>query len=64
MKYRRLTPRELERLNGFPEDWTFCDGVTNSKRAFLMGNALVCGVVELIGIRLFDIFKERLWILS
>ena len=40
---RRLTPVELERLNGFPDGHT--EGVTDGKRAFFMGNALVCGVV-------------------
>ena len=44
---RRLTPLELERLNGFPDNHT--EGVGDSKRAFFMGNALVCGVVERIG---------------
>ena len=34
---------ELERLNGFPDNHT--EGVTDGKRAFFMGNALVCGVV-------------------
>jgi DNA (cytosine-5)-methyltransferase 1 len=48
-KMRRLTPVELERLNGFPDDWTKLDGITDAKRAFLMGNALVVGVVERIG---------------
>ena len=43
-KYRRLTPIELERLNGFPDNWT--KGIPDSKRAFLMGNALVIGVIE------------------
>ena len=49
-KHRRLTPIELERLNMFPDNHTF--GVTDSKRAFLMGNALVVGIVERIGIEL------------
>ncbi len=47
--YRRLTPIELERLNMFPDDHTKLDEVTDSKRAFFMGNALVVGVVEKIG---------------
>jgi len=47
-KYRRLTPRELERLNGFPDDWTGV-GMSNAQRAFCMGNALVVGLVERIG---------------
>ncbi len=47
--YRRLTPIELERLNMFPDDHTKLDGVTDTKRAFFMGNALVVGVIEKIG---------------
>jgi len=49
-KYRRLTAVELERLNMFPDNHTKIDNITNSKRAFLMGNALVIGVVEKIGL--------------
>jgi len=52
-RYRRLTPIELERLNGFPDDWTKfdCDGtqMSDSKRAFFMGNALVIGLIEKVG---------------
>jgi DNA (cytosine-5)-methyltransferase 1 len=44
---RRLHPIELERLNGFPDDWTH-SGMTANQRAFCMGNALVVGVVERI----------------
>ena len=47
-RLRRLTPRELERLMGFPPDWTDT-GMTAGRRAFTMGNALVIGVVELLG---------------
>jgi DNA (cytosine-5)-methyltransferase 1 len=43
---RRLTPVELERLNGFPDNWT--QGHSDNKRAFLMGNALVVGMVARI----------------
>jgi DNA (cytosine-5)-methyltransferase 1 len=46
--YRRLSPVELERLNMFPDDHTILDGVTDTKRAFFMGNALVVGVIEKI----------------
>jgi len=45
--YRRLTPIELERLDGFPDNHT--QGASDIKRAFLMGNALVVPVVEKIG---------------
>ena len=52
-RYRRLTPIELERLNGFPDDWTKydCDGnqIPDARRAFFMGNALVVGLIERVG---------------
>lgn len=47
-RYRRLIPLELERLNMFPDNHTF--GVSDIRRAFLMGNALVTGIVERIGV--------------
>ena len=50
---RRLVPVELERLNGFPDNWTLDAGhgrtIPDSRRAFLMGNALVIGLVERLG---------------
>jgi DNA (cytosine-5)-methyltransferase 1 len=48
--FRRLTPIELERLNMFPDNHT--EGASDNKRAFFMGNALVVGVIEKIGISL------------
>lgn len=53
-RYRRLLPLELERLNMFPDFHT--DGASDVRRAFLMGNALVTGVVERIGV----VLKERM----
>ena len=51
--YRRLTPIELERLNGFPDNWSQFNAegkvITDAKRAFFMGNALVIGLIERIG---------------
>ena len=51
--YRRLTPVELERLNGFPDNWTQKNShgkvVPDGKRAFFMGNALVIGLIEKVG---------------
>ena len=46
---RRLTPVELERLNMFPDNHTRLKSVSDTKRAFFMGNALVVGVIEKIG---------------
>ncbi|HET6398913.1 MAG TPA: DNA (cytosine-5-)-methyltransferase [Candidatus Thermoplasmatota archaeon] len=42
-RFRVLTPRECERLNGFPDDWT--QGMPDRWRYFTMGNALVVGLV-------------------
>jgi DNA (cytosine-5)-methyltransferase 1 len=50
---RRLTPIELERLNMFPDNHTKLEGITDTKRAFFMGNALVVGVIEKIGEELY-----------
>ncbi|MGH2594714.1 MAG: DNA cytosine methyltransferase [Actinomycetota bacterium] len=47
-RYRRLTPIELERLNGFPDAWTD-SGMSDGRRAFMMGNALIVGLVQRIG---------------
>ena len=45
-KYRRLMPVEAERLNMFPDDWTLNDRISDSRRGFLMGNALVVGIIQ------------------
>ena len=50
---RRLLPVELERLNMFPDHHTKLEGISDTKRAFFMGNALVVGIVEKIGASLF-----------
>ena len=55
---RRLTPIELERLNMFPDDHTKLDGITDAKRAFFMGNALVVGIVEKLGDSIMDKLKQ------
>ena len=52
-RYRRLIPIELERLNMFPDNHTYHPEVSDGRRAFLMGNALVCGVVEVVGKSLY-----------
>lgn len=48
-RYRRLTPVELERLDMFPDDHTSLDGVSDGKRAFICGNALVVGAITKVG---------------
>lgn len=55
-RYRRLTPVELERLNGFPDNWTAMGDsdltIGDGRRAFFMGNALVVGLIEMVGKKL------------
>ncbi|MHA7831598.1 MAG: DNA (cytosine-5-)-methyltransferase [Flagellimonas sp.] len=55
---RRLLPVELERLNMFPDNHTQLDGISDAKRAFFMGNALVVGIVEKLGASLFRKISE------
>lgn len=58
-RYRRLIPIELERLNMFPDNYTFHPEVTDGRRAFLMGNALVCGVVQAMGKSLYRFMYDE-----
>jgi len=46
-RIRRLTPRECERLQGFPDDWS--EGVSDTQRYKMMGNAVSVPVIEAIG---------------
>jgi DNA (cytosine-5)-methyltransferase 1 len=52
-RHRRLLPIELERLNGFPDGWTSIgsegEPISDIRRAFFMGNALVIGLIEKVG---------------
>lgn len=49
-KLRRLLPIELERLAGFPDNWTALDDkITDGRRAFFIGNSLVVGLVGRVG---------------
>lgn len=53
-KLRLLTPMECERLNGFPDNWTNT-GMSQKFRYFCMGNALVVGLIEIMGKRINEI---------
>ena len=57
-KLRLLTPKECERINGFPDDWTNT-GMSDRKRYFMMGNALVVGVIEKIGKEIESIVENE-----
>ena len=57
-KPRLLTPIECERINGFPDDWTNT-GMSDKKRYFMMGNALVVGIIERIGKEIENIIENE-----
>lgn len=48
---RRLTPRECERLQGFPDDWT--EGISDTQRYKCLGNAVTTNVITAIVNRLW-----------
>ena len=58
-RYRRLLPIELERMNMFPDNHTYHPQVSDGRRAFLMGNALVCGIVQEIGKSLYKFIYDE-----
>lgn len=60
LRIRRLTPRECERLQGFPDSWTKhgidekgdAVGLSDTQRYKQMGNAVTVNVIKAIGERL------------
>lgn len=57
-KLRLLTPIECERINEFPDEWTNT-GMTDKRRNFMMGNALVVGIIKKIGIEIEKIIENE-----
>lgn len=55
---RLLTPKECERINGFPDNWTDT-GMSDKRRYFMMGNALVVGIVARIGKAIESIIENE-----
>lgn len=56
-RLRLLDPLECERLQTFPDNWT--SGMPKSARYFMMGNALVCGLVTEIGKGIDEIISKE-----
>lgn len=60
---RRLTPRECERLQGFPDDWTniaWRDGFApNTKRYKAIGNSMAVPVMKWIGERIASVERMQ-----
>lgn len=53
MAVRRLTPRECERLQGFPDDWTKLDDKTADRPRYkALGNSMAVPVMAWIGQRI------------
>lgn len=65
-RIRLLTPVEMERIQGFPSEWTkecLVDGevveMPLQKRRFMMGNALVVNLIEQMEGQLSEIFDQE-----
>ncbi len=56
-RIRRLTPVECERLQGFPDGWT--EGVSDTQRYKLLGNAVTVNVIEFLGQKLKEALMEK-----
>jgi DNA (cytosine-5)-methyltransferase 1 len=52
MAVRRLTPRECERLQGFPDDYTAIPGAADGPRYKSLGNSMAVPVMRWIGERI------------
>jgi len=52
MAVRRLTPRECERLQGFPDDYTAIPGAADGPRYKSLGNSMAVPVMAWIGKRI------------
>jgi DNA (cytosine-5)-methyltransferase 1 len=52
MAVRRLTPRECERLQGFPDDYTAIPGAKDGPRYRALGNSMAVPVMAWIGRRI------------
>lgn len=57
-KLRFILPVEAERINGFPDNWTNT-GMAERKRYFMMGNALVVGIVRQLGKEISNIIEKE-----
>jgi DNA (cytosine-5)-methyltransferase 1 len=49
MRVRRLTPKECERLQGFPDDYTNIPNASDTGRYKALGNSMAVPVMKWIG---------------
>ncbi|WP_028043463.1 DNA (cytosine-5-)-methyltransferase [Candidatus Stoquefichus massiliensis] len=57
-KLRFITPIEAERMQEFPDDWTKTD-MPEKRRYFMMGNALVTGIIAQLEYFISDIVNDE-----
>jgi len=57
-KYRRLTPVECERLQGFPDGWT--KGQSDTQRYKQLGNAVSVPVVKAVGDKIWRLTQKNI----
>lgn len=55
LRIRRLTPREGERLQGFPDDWTLVGKAADSARHAAVGNSMPIPVMRWLGERIAEV---------
>ena len=62
LEIRTLTPIEAERIQMFPDNWTNIESkaMTERRRYFMMGNALVVGIVKRLGEAISEIVDNEL----
>jgi DNA (cytosine-5)-methyltransferase 1 len=58
LRVRRLTPLEVERCSGFPDNWT--EGLSDSQRYQRIGNAVVPNVIRDVALALYEERKVNL----
>lgn len=54
---RNLTPIECERLQGFPDNWTY--GLSDGLRYELLGNTVSIPVIETLGRKILSSFTNK-----
>ena len=56
---RRLSPRECERIMGFPDDYTYLIGAKKTNRYQALGNSWAIPVIKWIGERIANTKKQK-----
>jgi DNA (cytosine-5)-methyltransferase 1 len=59
-RVRRLTPRECERLQGFPDDYTLIPKASDSARYKALGNSMAVPVMRRLGLRIANVDTKKL----